>query len=418
VITEIPTAEDFQAAGLNQLYLAWQVSMQAVEDYERLVDRAVPDDEAAAGAEYWLKSQPALANAFGLVQQAMEMALKGRIASVSPYLLISRDPKDWPKGVDSHEVPFSEFRTLDAADLVKVHNSFCATPLDTDFRAFWEGVRRDRNKIMHSVSPLSFEPATLLRTILVAAEALFADERWPHRLFAMESEGKYAAYGLDDGTQNVVMGQVDIAIRHLTPAERNRFFGYDSRKRAYLCPRCYDHADHKWQDSFPHLAQLLSRRVGEASLRCSVCDVTSQVERTDCINPACESNVIKDGICLTCIWSQDSPHHFPSGLADPGLESNRHYDFSFERGHESTGDYGRFATDKLAIEHARRAMSASYLSSWEVVAIHCPGSRRRARGLPTVLGGRGRLLGSWVRRAEDLVWLAKQDARYDGLLAR
>jgi hypothetical protein len=165
MITEILTASEFQAAGLNQLYLAWQIAMQVVQDYEeanRLVDDINDEaDKESASTDYWAKSQPAFANAFGLIQQAMEMALKGRIASVSPFLLISRDPKDWPKGVDTDAVPFSEFRTLDAADLLKVHNVFFAVPLDEHFRTFWDNVRRDRNKIMHSVSSKSFDPATL-----------------------------------------------------------------------------------------------------------------------------------------------------------------------------------------------------------------------------------------------------------------
>jgi hypothetical protein len=140
MIIEIPTASEFHAAGLNQLYLAWQIAMQAVQEYEDLDDYIGPQEKPvesaetkafwesaefkayreSASIEYWTKSQPALANAFGLIQQAMEMALKGRIASISPFLLISRDPKDWPKGVDTDAVPFSEFRTLDAADLVKL----------------------------------------------------------------------------------------------------------------------------------------------------------------------------------------------------------------------------------------------------------------------------------------------------------
>jgi hypothetical protein len=78
-------------------------------------------DRESASTDYWFKAQPALANAFGLIQQAMEMALRGRIASISPFLLISRDPKDWPKTVENGAVPFSDFRTLDAADLIMVH---------------------------------------------------------------------------------------------------------------------------------------------------------------------------------------------------------------------------------------------------------------------------------------------------------
>src|SRR5581483_8957747 len=158
MITEIPTSSEFQSAGLNHLYLAWRIAMQAVQDYEELEDMLDDDDREAASTGYWKKSQPALANAFGLIQQAMEMALKGRIAGISPFLLISRDPKDWPKGVETGAVPFSEFRTIDAADLMKVHNAVSREQLGEDFRMFWDNVRRDRNKILHSVSPRSFDP--------------------------------------------------------------------------------------------------------------------------------------------------------------------------------------------------------------------------------------------------------------------
>lgn len=101
--------------------------------------------------------------------------MKSRIAEVSPYLLIGRDPKDWPKGVGVRAVPFSEFRTIDAADLLKVHNTFCQPSLDEGFRVFWEGVRRERNRITHSVTPRSFDPKSLVTTLLTAAEALLSD---------------------------------------------------------------------------------------------------------------------------------------------------------------------------------------------------------------------------------------------------
>jgi hypothetical protein len=68
MITEIPTASEFQEAGLNQLYLAWQIAMQAVQDYEEAQQLAYEmneDEAAAAAAAYWSKSQPVLANAFG-----------------------------------------------------------------------------------------------------------------------------------------------------------------------------------------------------------------------------------------------------------------------------------------------------------------------------------------------------------------
>jgi hypothetical protein len=404
MITEIPTASEFQAAGLNQLYLAWQIAMQAVQDYEAVADRVDEVDRESASTEYWAKSQPVLANAFGLIQQAMEMALKGHIASITPFLLISRDPKDWPKGVDTGAVPFSEFRTLDAADLVTVHNAFSPVPLDVHFRAFWDRVRRDRNKIMHSVSPGSFDPATLLRTVMTAAQALFADVRWPQRLLDMEADGKYAAYGLDDGTQNVVMRQVEIAVRHLTPAETRLFFGYDVKRRSYLCPNCYDRADRDWQDSWPKLAQFSSKSPGERALHCVVCDEIVEVERIACINPNCQGNVVYDGMCLTCVSSQDNPQGFRSGLADEELGREHRYGFVYGRGVYRTFDTRHLPDGETAKEHARLAMLAPHLTGWDTVTIYHESDGSRSASFE--LGSRGRLLGTWVRQEGGLTWEA------------
>lgn len=308
MITEIPSASDFQAAGLNQLYLAWQIALKAVEDLEEaegLAEDLEDHEKSKASAEYWAKSQPALANAFGLVQQAMEMALKGRIAAVSPFLLITRDPKDWPKGVDTGAVAFSDFRTIDAADLLKVHNSVAGVPLNDGFRSFWDEVRRDRNRVMHSVRPKSFDPATLVRSILTAAVELFAEMRWCERLLAMEVEGKFAAYGLEDAGQNIVMRQIDIAIRHLEPSEKKKFFGFDVKRRAYLCPECYSLANTDWQDSWPKLAQFTERKPGARQLHCVVCDKTVEVDRSNCSRAKCKGNAIYEGMCLTCVRYQD-----------------------------------------------------------------------------------------------------------------
>jgi len=39
MITEFPTAEDFRRAGLNQLYLAWQIIMRSPREFEELERR-------------------------------------------------------------------------------------------------------------------------------------------------------------------------------------------------------------------------------------------------------------------------------------------------------------------------------------------------------------------------------------------
>lgn len=409
MITDVPTVDEFMTAGLNQLYLAWQIAMQAIGDYEMVSEVVDVEEGDEAGQDYWAKSQPALANAFGLTQQAMEMALKGRIAAVSPYLLISRDPKEWPKGVDTGAVPFSEFRTLDAVDLVKVHNTFAHMRLPEAFVNFWNDVRRDRNRIMHSVPARPIEGMTLVRTVLTAAETLFSDTPWPLLLLRMESEGKYAAYGLDDGTQNVVMKQVDMTVRNLMPAESRRFFGFDPGRREYSCPTCLDQANSDWDQELPKLAQFAGRRVGDTVLHCALCKQATTVERTRCADGDCKGDVVHDNICLSCLSEQDDPSLFSYVLIGDKSGDELRYRFVYARGvwgggGARTSDERNFPNDEAAREFARQAMSNPKLLDWETVTVRFEGPRAIRLPFGVRTASTSRLLGSWLRDAGGLIW--------------
>jgi hypothetical protein len=397
MITEIPTAEEFQAAGLNQIYLAWQIIIQTCHDFEQAKELApsyIEEEETeTAAAAYWQKSQAVLANALGLIQQAMEMSLKGRIAAVSPYLLIARDPKDWPGKVDVQPVAFSEFRTLDAADLVKVHNTFAADPLNDEFKAFWDSVRRDRNKLMHSVSAKTVDASSLIRTILTAIETLFSDVRWPQRLWDMHADDKYAAYGIGgEYEQNIVMGQVDTAMKLLTPAEKKRFFGFDTKRRAYVCPGCWQAANRDWQDDWPALAQLTSKTKGCTILRCIVCADTTEIERIPCHNSDCKGDVIFEDRCMTCMAEQGQPHTFSSGLEDAKRGFGNRYSLEYRNGGAEASHNEHFPCEEAAVKHGRLSMEAPYLQDWKTVTIS------HGIGLPD------KVIGTWVRTKKRLVW--------------
>ncbi|TIL80448.1 MAG: hypothetical protein E5Y89_09630 [Mesorhizobium sp.] len=283
MIVDIPSPADFHAAGLKQVHLAWQIAMQSVRDYaEATYNKLADETQEEAAAEFWLRSQPLLANAYSLIQQGMELALKGRIVAVTPYLLIG-DPKDWPNSAANGTASFGDFRTLDATDLVNVHNSVFAPRLDDEFKAFGDQVRRDRNRIMHSAAPGTFTLELVVKTILTAIDVLFNDIPWPRRLLQMEYGGKFASLGFVDDAQNNVLFEIDSAIRQLTPGEAKRFFGFDNDRRAYLCPHCYSAANRDWQDDWPHLAQFTTKTPGATALYCFVCERTTEVERTACL---------------------------------------------------------------------------------------------------------------------------------------
>jgi hypothetical protein len=405
MIVDIPAAADFHAAGLKQVHLAWQIAMQSVHDFDEATYYKLADEtHEEAAEEFWRRSQPALTNAYSLIQQGMELALKGRIAAVTPYLLIG-GPKDWPKGTATGSVSFGEFRTLDAADLVPVHNSVSPTPFDDPFKTFWEQVRRDRNRIMHSAAPGTFTPDQVVRTLLIAIEALFNEVPWPRRLLELEYESKFASLGFIDSAHNNVLRQIDTAIRHLKPAEAKRFFGYDDNRRAYVCPRCYYAANRDYQDEWPHLAQLTTKTNGATELYCLVCEKTTTTERFPCGEEDCKGDVIAEGICLTCTHSQDECFAIQSGLTDATLAPEDHtYEFIF--GYGTAGDGGYFASDQELIaddvgakEHGAIALREPRLQRWDTVTI----LHVQPRAFPD-LTSTDRVLGHWRRRDADLEW--------------
>ncbi len=398
MIVEVPTAEDFHKAGLNQLYLAWRFALQVTEEFEKSEAAAyhLSDAEAQeASHDYWNKSQPALANSYSLVQQAMEMALKARIARVSPYLLIARDPKEWPRGVDTKPIPFSAFRTLDAADLLRVHNAFSTPALDVAFQTFWDNLRRERNKVMHSVSGTQFDATLLIRSILSAAKYLFPDRAWPQHLFYMETEGPDGAYGWDvDYQYNFVMRQTAVATRYLAPAECKQLLGFDKKKRAYVCPHCLDSANRDYQEEFPALAQLSNGSVSPFKLNCIVCQNATEVERGECIRQRCLGTVLHDNTCLTCLGAQDSPYaFFEPKRQSQGGES---FDFHFKRDSTNHTVSHRCLNPNRAKAIGRAALKVPYLQDFAFVAITT--GRLASRSA----------IGTWERRAGDkLEWRDK-----------
>jgi len=313
MIVGIPTPGDFEKAGLSFLHLAWIVAVKSLQDLEQadeLIEDGYADktERAAAHNAYWVKKQPSLRNAFALIQQGIELGLKGRIAAVSPYLLIARDARDYPSGSDQNDTEFSAFRSLDAADLSRVHNTHCPSRLTEDFRQFWEKVRRQRNALMHSVA--ASQPITaneLLAHVLHANSYIFGDVLWPARRLRHHTDDEFADFSFDyDFTRNELLAEADTVLRSLLPKLAKAFYGFDKKQRTYLCPRCYDETDHHFRDDLSRLAQLRPKSATATTLWCPVCEQATRVVRDSCTNAAeCKSNVICDdagyeGMCLIC----------------------------------------------------------------------------------------------------------------------
>jgi hypothetical protein len=326
VITGIPAADDFTSRAKSLLNLAWEVTLslqrhhlRAMDSYAEVRERASdiwsPEEIQRQTENYWGLCQPELQNAQALIHQAVEMALKGRICSVSPYLLIARDARDYPSQSHKKDVPFSSFRTIDAADLLRVADSVCLTRLDECFENLWAAIREERNVNMHSLGGRgSLMPVSHIRHILQIHQLLFPGEPWmAERSGYRIRSHRDTAYEIDyyDFSTSICLNELDAVIGLLTPTECLEHFRFRKKDRRYLCPVCDQGANKHEHGQLPHLAQLKSRNPGETGLYCCACGANTTVYREPCRREGCNGNAKSEwpdsqGQCLTCeAWPGD-----------------------------------------------------------------------------------------------------------------
>lgn len=183
MIVDIPSHDDFLRTGLGLLDIAWDTVAGLIMDLVSSQYMGPADPELAAA--FWEASRQRLSVSLATAQQAVEFILKARIAEVSPFLLIGSLPRDWPRKCDQRDTQFADFRTIDAQDLLRVHDAVVPTRLGPDFLAKYEELRKTRNSIMHTVdSRISPHAADVVCDILAIYRLLFPEGNW----FALRRE--------------------------------------------------------------------------------------------------------------------------------------------------------------------------------------------------------------------------------------
>lgn len=166
MITDIPNSEDFRHAGFAYLNLSWRTAIDLGLSLDES-DFDEWDEEVSVPIQYWEAAQRPLATAISLLQQGVEFLIKARIAEVSPFLLFEGSPRDWPRGCNQADTSYSAFKTIDAQDLIRAHDTVCSSRFTDDFVNTYEHLRRRRNTIMHTVDPtLRFTATEVLLSVL------------------------------------------------------------------------------------------------------------------------------------------------------------------------------------------------------------------------------------------------------------
>ncbi|MDX7829174.1 hypothetical protein SJR89_19095 [Aeromonas caviae] len=309
MVIDIPSKDDFFNMGDSLLNSAWDNLIALLKDYSEYEFVGCEDGFEKV---FFLHAKPKLMSSFTLVQQAVEFYLKGKIAEVSPYILISNDSRNWPKAADKSDIDFSEFRTIDAQDLVKIHNTFSETKLNEPFKEWFNEMRNIRNKIMHSVSSQDFiRPTNLAEAILTAHSHFFGAKQWIRSRFIyhLNSPSNRIEFMTEHEKEGYryfeIHEEISIAVKALKPSAVEKFFGFNKKAKAMECNFCEEHFenikfyDHgRWRT---HLIDtLIQSDINKHSYACIICENTLDVFDAQCVECRNTKINVESGLCVWC----------------------------------------------------------------------------------------------------------------------
>ncbi|MEF1203988.1 hypothetical protein QTO12_26090 [Vibrio owensii] len=315
MIREFPTKDDFYSAANGFLNSSWDSVTEHLHEFE-LLHGVVEDSEYGDDSKlYWASAKQTLVNATALVQQAVEFYIKGRIVEVSPYLLLSGNPQSWPKGCNRKDIEFSAFRTLDAQDLIKVHDTVCSERFSDQFIQWNDDLRTIRNKVMHTVDKsVNVTPVELINFILYAHSYFCGSLTWfetrreylenipVNSMKRIQSDDNYEA-----NIVHSLLNDFRLAINLLPPATCQKYFNYCKKTKHIHCPHCLNIASRMdfWDyEQAEELAKTYQKLPNTDIHLCRLCGYQGRVLEKNCGEWGCEGQLqdSESGICFSCFY--------------------------------------------------------------------------------------------------------------------
>ncbi|WP_063646490.1 hypothetical protein [Aliivibrio fischeri] len=313
MILEFPTKDDFYNAANGFLHSSWGSVTEYLHEFEALYGVIDGSDHEDESERYWASAKQTLVSATALVQHAVEFYIKGRIADVSPYLLISGNPQSWPKGCNKTNIEFSAFRTLDAQDLIKVHDTVHPERFSDQFIQWNDDLRTIRNKVMHTVDKsLTVTPEEVLNFILFTYSYFNGSECWfksrrkylentpVNSIKSIKAEDNYEAFIVQS-----LLVDYQLMLDVLPPSACKKYLGYDKKARSHHCPCCSHTVSRMdfWEHEFiDNCAKTYQKQAASDLYLCKLCGYQGKVLERSCQEYGCEG-VLQDserGICFSC----------------------------------------------------------------------------------------------------------------------
>ncbi|MBR1165878.1 hypothetical protein [Bradyrhizobium liaoningense] len=324
MIKNIPTADELLLVSLRLYFKAWGDLASIITEwaeYGEWATKTLEEDEAADVQAGWQKyigaAQSDLQSIFTLIQQSQEIGLKARICEVSPYLLLKRidiKPSDGENGVWD----FTDFPTLDASELVRVHNMFCSTTLSKDFQAKYEEIRRGRNKISHlGIFRQNIEPLAIIDILQLHYSELYPWRRWMEDRLHFAALGKWADFSFDSNFDERTGLYTELwhLLPELSESQFKWLMGHERREERFICHQCGYHA--QLGHTNPYASDVpTAYPVGDDRVRCVICDKEYPIRRAaPCLVNDCKcewQSALEgfEGLCMKCGWAPEEWEEF------------------------------------------------------------------------------------------------------------
>jgi hypothetical protein len=307
MIIDIPSKNDFTEQAIAFLNLAWDTVFDLLLEYSDAEEwDAIVDNEQTE--DYWKAAQKPLATAVALSQQGAELLLKGNIAEISPFILISGKPSEWPSKCHKQDISYSSFHTADAQDLVRINDTVAKKRLSEKFKQLFNKLRLTRNTIFHTVDQtIQFTEKEVILAILEITEELIGQQQWTAiRRAYLESTPSSAVWSYDTVALRISREML-LSIDLLGNNDLKMLLWFNKKQRRYICPNCTGECRWVHSELQPQTAQLSPNKPSSNNIYCFVCRKNIKVVRMKCNTPNCKGNVIHADIdfeCLTCFEPQ------------------------------------------------------------------------------------------------------------------
>lgn len=325
MLQNVPNAEELEATALRLYFEAWRQVMTIMSDIidnpqfiATVVDNKLVAIEDECGEveledsqrdleDFVRLAQPDLQLCYALVQQCQELALKAIVCKESPFLLLlGSDVRAWGPNKD-----FTDLRTIDASDIVKVVNGIRLQSLSDRFVTTFNDLRKGRNKIAHlGAFKDHIDPLTIVGILIDHYLEFYPDRNWLRDNLMVEVSHRYRVFQSDDFTETTsVLNRLAIMEEAISENQRRRLLGFSMTARLFQCHECQDVGRTEFSND---TAATLSLEKGHHFATCRLCEGVFKIVRKHCKEcQQCDVFLDRGGpddVCCYCgsLWDEQS----------------------------------------------------------------------------------------------------------------